>query len=143
MTNDLRTWHIVQTVELHAKRNEVWNIIGGFFTIHKWHPDIVKTDLYSNQNEMFAVRRRLTFPGQPETVEELTFFDPMDCHYRYKWHSGKWGEEVQNYQAAIRLFEAKDSGTIFQWSSTFDYFEDAISEFYWNGFRNLQRILSA
>jgi len=46
---------------------------------------------------------------------------------------------VRNYRASIRLFDV-DHGhaCIMQWVSTFDYTEDALTEFYWNGFRALQ-----
>ena len=53
-----------------------------------------------------------------------------EFHYRYKWHAGEWGEKVQNYIAEIRVFDINTCGRcIMQWSSTFDYFEDAIRHY--------------
>ena len=43
------------------------------------------------------IRRELTFPGQPITVEELVSMDNDDFHYGYKWHQGQLGEDVRNY----------------------------------------------
>ena len=136
-----RHWRVVQTVELGAPAAEVWKVVGGFFTIHKWHPDIHVTEISPEQTDMPELRRILTFPGQPKTTEELILMDNDNYHYRYKWFQGEWGERVQNYFAEIRVFEiAMGERCIMQWSSTFDFTEDALSEFYWNGFRALQRM---
>jgi len=64
--------------------------------------------------------------------------DNEDCHYRYKWHSGQWGEEVRNYHASLRVMAGDlDRSCMVQWASEFDYPTDAISTFYENGFRSL------
>jgi hypothetical protein len=87
---------------------------------------------------MSAVRRLLTFPGQPKTTEELIFMDNENFHYRYKWHEGEWGEKVQRYVAEIKVLELElDQRCVVQWSSTFYYFEDALTQFYQNGFAAL------
>jgi Polyketide cyclase / dehydrase and lipid transport len=136
-----KRWHVVQTVELAAPANIVWGIVGGFFTIHKWHPDITATEVLRNQSNLSPIRRKLTFPGQPKTIEELILMDNENFHYRYQWYSGKWGEEVQHYSADLRVFEGEMAKRcIVQWSSTFLYTKDAVSQFYWNGFHALQKL---
>ena len=139
MTNEAyKHWRVVRTVELNAPAQEVWNLVGGFFNIHQWHPDIVATEILSNQTEMSDIRRLLTFPGQPKTTEQLIFMDNENFHYRYKWHEGAWGEKVQQYVAEIKVFEIElDKRCIVQWSSTFYYSEDALTQFYENGFAGL------
>lgn len=133
-----RAWHIVRTVELGAPAREVWKVVGGFYTIHTWHPDIELTEIPEDQSAQSALRRILTFPGQPKTTEELILIDNQRFLCRYKWHSGSWGERVRNYVADIRLFDLPETKKCsFQWSSTFNYYEDAISEFYYNGFHKL------
>jgi hypothetical protein len=134
-----RSWHVVRTVELRAPASEVWQVIGGFFTIHLWHPDIIKTEIPANQTQTPALRRLLTFPGQPTTTEELVLIDNDNFHYRYKWYEGEWGERVKNYVADLRVFDLDMAArSVVQWSSTFSYTEDALSEFYLNGFGALQ-----
>jgi hypothetical protein len=136
---DDKHWHILQAVELGAPAKEVWEVVGGFFTIHGWHPDIAVTEVIPDQVETAAIRRRLTFPGQPKTTEELVFMDNENFRCHYKWHAGSWGEMVRNYVAEIKVFDISMEGRcVVQWSSEFDYTEDAVSEFYWNGFRALQ-----
>ena len=134
-----RQWRVVRTVELGAPAAEVWQVIGGFFTIHHWHPDIAELEILEDQTNLFAIRRRLTFPGQPKTIEELTSLDHDDHHYTYKWHAGAWGEAVSQYHASIRAFDLNEAERcVVQWSSTFVYTEDALTEFYENGFRPLR-----
>jgi len=134
-----KDWRVVRTVELNAPAQEVWALVGGFFNIHKWHPDIVQAEILDNQTEIPEIRRLLTFPGQPKTTEQLIFMDNDNFHYRYKWHEGDWGEKVQKYVAEIRVLEVElDQSCIVQWSSTFYYFEDALTQFYQNGFDALQ-----
>ena len=136
----IKDWRVVTTVELAAPARKVWEVVGGFYTIHLWHPDIALSEVPPNQAQLPELRRLLTFPGQPTTTEELVMIDNADFHYTYKWHAGAWGEKVQNYVADLRVLELDlDKTCIVQWSSTFTYTEDALTEFYWNGFRALQK----
>ena len=48
-----------------------------------------------DQTDLFMIRRRLTFPGQPKTIEELTSMNNDDYHYTYQWHAGAWGEAAK------------------------------------------------
>lgn len=140
MTEEYRHWRVVQSVELGVPAAEVWAIVGGFYNIHLWHPDIAMSEVPLDQTDISAVRRVLTFPGQPTTTEELILMDNEDFHYQYQWHAGQWGECVQQYRAALRVFDLHvEARSIVQWSSTFCYTKDALSEFYWNGFRELQK----
>jgi hypothetical protein len=135
-----KKWHVIRSVVLGAPAAEVWQVIGGFYTIHEWHPDISKTEIPSEQTQTRQLRRILTFPGLPTTTEELVSMDNDDFHYRYKWYQGQWGEEVKDYQASLRVLSGDlDKTCIVQWESTFEYPTDAISDFYWHGFRELEK----
>lgn len=141
---DYRHWNVVRTCELAAPRDAVWDLIGGFYTLHHWHPDIALTEIPDGQCDTRQLRRLLTFPGQPKTTEELVMMDNDDCHYRYKWHAGPWGEEVRNYCASLRVLAGDlDRTCIVQWASEFDHPTDAISTFYQNGFRALRERFGA
>ena len=86
---------MIRTVELGRPAATVWDVIGGFFTIHDWHPDITADGDPADQTTTRQLRRLLTFPGQPKTTEELISMDNDDYHYRYQWHAGAWGEAGQ------------------------------------------------
>jgi hypothetical protein len=126
---------VVSTVALNASADAVWQVVGGFYTIHLWHPDIAELAIDPQQARIPQLRRVLTFPGQPTTTEELVAIDHPGRGYRYKWHAGAWGERVKDYQAELRVVELViDQSCLVQWSSTFRYHEDALSEFYQHGF---------
>lgn len=140
---EYRSWDIVRSVDLNATAAQVWDVVGGFYTIHEWHPDIALCEVPNNQLSTRQIRRNLTFPGQPITTEELLFQDNDNFYYRYRWYQGQWGEEVQNYYAGIRVLDTdSDNRCIMQWACTFDYFEDGITEFYENGFKALEKIFN-
>jgi len=142
--NDYKHWNVTRTVELNATAEVVWEVISGFYTIHLWHPDITATEVPPEQTETRQLRRLLTFPGQPKTTEELVSMDNADFHYRYKWHSGEWGEKVKNYHSSLRVLAGDLNQTCtVQWSCEFDYPSDAISDFYLNGFKALQEMFPA
>jgi hypothetical protein len=134
-----RDWHVIESVTLNASASTVWELVGGFFNVHKWHPDIQLTEFFDKQTDISPIRRVITSFSEPKTVEELVMMNNDDFHYRYKWYAGVWGERVQNYVANIRVFAIeRDQKCTMQWSSTFRYTENPVSEFYWNGFRALQ-----
>jgi hypothetical protein len=138
MSEQDRHWDIKRTAQFGATAREVWEVIGGFFTIHEWHPDISETHILPTQTSTRQQRRKLTFPGQDPTTEELDFLDNDNFHYRYHWYEGSWGEAVKNYKASIQVFPGDlDKSCTVVWASTFDHPTDAISEFYLNGFRAL------
>ncbi len=134
-----KDWRVVQSIEVGATAEKVWDVIGGFYTIHEWHPDITELEVIKDQTETRQMRRLLTFPGQPKAIEELVMMDNADFHYRYKWHAGEWGEAIHKYYSDLRVFDLKGGTSIVQWIATFYYKEDAISEFYQRGFDELLR----
>ena len=114
-------WDVVRTAQIAAPREQVWDVVGGFYTLHLWHPDIAMTEIPPEQTAVGALRRLLTFPGQPKTTEELVMMDNADCHYRYKWHAGQWGEDVRNDRASLRVFAGDlDRSCVVQWACEFD-----------------------
>lgn len=133
-----RSWNVVRSVALASPAAPVWELVGGFFTIHTWHPDIERSEVLADATSTHALRRRLFFPGQEPTIEELVSMDEEGFHYRYKWHAGPWGERVRNYHASLRVVAGDlDHSCLVQWQSTFENPKDAISEFYLHGFEAL------
>lgn len=140
-TKEYKNWRVVTACELHAPASEVWNLVGGFYNINQWHPDIAISEVPEKQVEDRDIRRKLTFPGQPPTWEELVFMDNENMRYKYKWHKGEWGEMIQKYHAQIQVVGIElDKRCIMQWSSTFYFSEDGLTQFYHNGFKNLIEI---
>lgn len=124
-----RDWNVIRAVEVGAPAADLCAVIGGFYTMHLWHPDIEVTEISPTQTDTRQLRRILTFPGQPKTTEELVSLDDGDFHHRYKWHVGAWGERAKDYHASLRVLAGDlDATSVVQWQSTFSYPTDAISE---------------
>lgn len=135
---EYKDWHVVTTCEVYAPAAEVWEMVGGFYNINQWHPDIAISEVPEDQYKNPYIRRKLTFPGQDPTFEELVFVDNANMFYKYKWHAGQWGEEIQKYHSQIRVIEKEVGQTcIMQWSCVFYYYEDGLTQFYHNGFDGL------
>jgi hypothetical protein len=133
-------WKVIRTKVLEASAEEIWEIVGGFYTLHLWHPDIQKTEIYPDQTSNKEIRRNLTFPGQPIATEQLIFMNNQDFYYGYKWFAGPWGEEVKEYHSEIRLVELEiGKKCLMQWTGHFFYTQDALSEFYDNGLNALAK----
>ncbi len=133
-----KQWKVVRTIELNSSAEKVWNTVGGFYTLHIWHPDIKKTEIGKDQVLNPEIRRILTFPGQPTTTEQLVFMDNQHFYYGYKWHAGAWGETIKNYHSEIRVIEIEvDKKCMVQWTGHFFYTSDALSQFYENGLTSL------
>lgn len=138
-----KKWKVVRTIELNSSAEKVWEMVGGFYTLHLWHPDIQKTEISTDQTSTSAIRRVLTFPGQPTTTEELVFLDNQNFYYGYKWHAGAWGEAIKNYRAEIRVVEIEiGRRCVVQWTGHFEYTEDGLTQFYENGFAGLVKMFN-
>jgi hypothetical protein len=139
-TTGYRNWRIIQTVKLNAPAKEVWDLVGGFYTMHTWHPDIAQTNLVPKQTKTHDIKRQLIIPRQPKVVEKLVTYDGENMYYKYMWHKGRWGKKVQNYRSEIRVIETvADKKCIVQWSASFYYSSDALSKFYKRGFKALKK----
>lgn len=137
-TSNYKNYKLFTEVELSAPASEVWDLVGGFYPIHHWHPDISLSEVPEDQGNERDIRRKLTFPGQDPTWEELVSMDNANMCYRYKWYQGTWGEMVQKYHAEIMVYELKPGETcVMRWSSTFFFSEDGLTAFYNHGYDNL------
>ena len=140
-TSNYTNWKIVTTCELNAPADVVWKLVGGFYNISEWCPDISISEVQRKQNKDRDIRRKIIFTGQPPAWEELVFMDNENMRYKYKWYKGEWGELVQNYHAEIEVIETKvGKKCLMKWSSTFYYDQDAITQFYHNGFDYLIKL---
>jgi hypothetical protein len=138
---EYKNWRVVAVCELNTSAAIVWHLVGGFYNLNQWHPDILICEVPEEQGEERDIRRKLIFPGQTPTWEELVFMDNETMRYTYKWHKGKWGETTQKYHAQIQVIETElDKRCLMQWSSTFYSSEDGLTQFYQNGFENLVSI---
>ena len=94
----------------------VWDAIGGFNSLARWHPAVAKSE---ESKEGAATVRRLTLRGGGEIVERLESKDDRARTYTYSIVAGPL--PVKGYSARLHV-EASQDGTscTVEWSSTFE-----------------------
>ena len=94
----------------------VWDAIGGFNSLARWHPAVAKSE---ETKQGAATIRRLTLHGGGSIVERLEAKDERKRTYTYSIVSGPL--PVTGYEARLHVEEHKDgkSCTV-EWSSTFE-----------------------
>jgi uncharacterized protein YndB with AHSA1/START domain len=121
----------------------VWDAIGGFNSLAKWHPAVAKSE---ESKEGTATVRRLTLHGGGSIVERLDGKDDKKRTYTYSILDGPL--PVADYKATLQVEENKDgkSCTV-QWSSAFEPAGTSEPEavkvirgIYEAGFENLRRM---
>jgi uncharacterized protein YndB with AHSA1/START domain len=121
----------------------VWDAIGGFNSLAKWHPAVAQSE---EKKEGTATVRRLTLHGGGSIVERLDGKDDRKRTYTYSILEGPL--PVAGYTATLHVEENKDgkSCTV-EWSSAFEPAgasePDAVKVIrgiYEAGFENLRRM---
>ncbi|HEX2500987.1 MAG TPA: SRPBCC family protein [Methylomirabilota bacterium] len=94
----------------------VWDAIGGFNSLAKWHPAVAGSD---ETKEGAVTVRRLTLHGGGSIVERLEAKDDRKRTYSYSIVAGPL--PVSAYKATLHVEESKDGKSCqAEWSSTFE-----------------------
>ena len=84
----------------------VWDAIGGFNSVAKWHPAVAKSE---EAKEGTATIRRLTLHGGGSIVERLEGKDDRKRTYTYSILAGPL--PVAGYKASLHVEEDKNGGS--------------------------------
>jgi uncharacterized protein YndB with AHSA1/START domain len=104
------------STKLPVPARTVWDAIGGFNSLARWHPGVAKSE---ETKEGSATVRRLTLHGGGSIVERLEAKDDWKRTYTYAIVSGPL--PVTGYEARLHVEEHKDGkGCTVEWSSTFE-----------------------
>ncbi|CAF1674227.1 unnamed protein product, partial [Adineta ricciae] len=134
-------FNVIQTVRISDTADAIWKLVGGFFNIHEWHPQISATEI-DDQNTF--IKRRVIFADEMiDTIEQLQILDNEKRHYQYKNVGGNWGKLVENYESKLEVIE-DDNGrsAIVRWIGSFDSHADLVSDFYRIGLDSLAGLFS-
>ena len=94
----------------------VWDAIGGFNSLAKWHPAVAKSE---EVKEGASTVRRLTLHGGGSIVERLEGKDDKKRTYTYSILEGPL--PVSGYKATLHVEESKDGKSCkVEWSSSFE-----------------------
>src|SRR5215472_6053865 len=129
------------SVTLPGSATKVWDLIGGFDALARWHPAVAKSETVDEGGKR---RRRLSLQGGGEVVEELERQDDNTHAYSYTIVSGPL--PVAGYRAEISVRDDGTKGCTVHWSSSFEpkgtseaAATDAIRGVYQAGFDALKR----
>lgn len=103
------------STKLNVSADTVWNMIGQFGTVAKWHPAIEKSE---QRNEDGATVRELSLTGGGTIVERLEESNDGDRFYTYSIVSGPI--PVTNYTATIKVKPNDGNSCTVEWGSEFD-----------------------
>ena len=107
---------VSMSTTLPVPARTVWDAIGGFNSLAKWHPAVAKSE---EEKEGTATVRRLTLHGGGTIVERLDAKDDRQRTYTYSILEGPL--PVAGYTAKLHVAETNDgrSCTV-EWSSAFE-----------------------
>ena len=79
-----RTLRVVESVEVKAPLERVWDTVKDFDGLNKWHPGFASDELVSGANGKAGAVRKLTIKDGPVVSERLLAFDEVHHSYRYR-----------------------------------------------------------
>lgn len=128
---------------LRVRAQAVWNMIGGFNELARWHPSVVHSE---ESAEGDASIRKLTLVDGGTVIARLDHRDDKNRLYSYTLLESPL--PVAGYQARLHVREADDGlSCIVEWSSEFEPTSVPESEamhmirnVYESGFENLRRL---
>ena len=104
------------STQLPVPARTVWDTIGGFNALAKWHPAIAKSE---ETKKGSATIRTLTLHGGGAIVEQLDSKDDKSRTYSYSILEGPL--PVAKYHATLKVSEnAGGQGCTVEWSSEFE-----------------------
>jgi hypothetical protein len=107
--------NVEMSVELGAPAATVWDLIGGFDALERWHPAIERSPA---MNEGGRTIRRLALQGGGTVVEALEHLDDGARRYSYTIVSGPL--PVANYWSELCVEEHGAGRCLVRWSSRFE-----------------------
>ena len=106
---------VAMTQKLSASADQVWSRIGGFSTLHEWHPAVEKSEV---DGAGAGAKRNLFLAGGANLIERLDAEDADGRSYTYTILESPL--PVANYQAVIKVVDNGDGSSTVDWSSNFD-----------------------
>lgn len=129
------------STKLPVPARTVWDTIGGFNNLARWHPAVAKSE---ESKKGGATIRTLTLHGGGTIVEELKIKDDKSRTYSYSILEGPL--PVTKYQSSLHVID-DGAGCTVEWSSEFEpagapasEAEKVIRGIYEAGFQNLRKM---
>ena len=112
-----QTLHVVESVEVKAPVDKVWDAIKDFDGLNKWHPGFSADELVSGANGKAGAVRKLTVKDGPSFTEKLLSYD--DAHHSYHYMIVESPLPIAHYSSTISVRAGGAGMTKVVWSGRF------------------------
>jgi uncharacterized protein YndB with AHSA1/START domain len=112
-----KTLKIVESVNVAAPVDEVWDAVKDFDSLHKWHPGFSADEIVKGKNNTPGAVRKVTVKDGPSFTEELLAFDAAKHTYKYRIVESPL--PVRDYVSHITVKPGPGGGSRVTWSGTF------------------------
>ncbi len=115
--------HAEGTVELKAAPDRVWDVVGDFTGIHRWHPGVKGATLLEGQNRQALAVRQLDLGDGQWLISELLDWDGSQRTLRYRILKSPL--PIVNYVARYSVEPTRSGGSSFTWKAEFRRRDDS------------------
>lgn len=142
--------NVKESITVDAPPAKVWQAIGDFDAIDRWHPAVESAEIIEGENNEPGARRHLMLAGDGGTIdEELVARDDDRMSYSYRIVEGVL--PVRNYSAEIAVEAAHGNASRILWTGSFDAAEgvedakaqEVITGVYTGGLKNVKKMMQA
>ncbi|MFO1266765.1 MAG: SRPBCC family protein [Rubrivivax sp.] len=109
--------HAEGTVHLKAAPERVWNVVGDFTGLHRWHPGVKGTTLLEGTNRKPPAVRQLDLGEGQWLISELLEWNGKQHTLRYRILKSPL--PIVNYVATYAVKPAPNGGSTFVWKTDF------------------------
>jgi len=108
---------VTKEAVINTDAKTLWATVGGFGTLHTWHPGVASTALTGNGTTV-GDKRELTLGDGAKVFETLEGLDDAKMTQSYTITQSPL--PVANYHSTISVSAAGDGKANFKWTSTFE-----------------------
>lgn len=112
-----KTLKVSEKVEINASAEKVWENLGDFGALEKWHPAFAKTEIVGGTNNKVGAQRVLTLKDGGKINETLTAYSASKKTMTYKITESV--VPVSHYSATIDVISKGANKSLVIWHATF------------------------
>lgn len=112
-----KTLKVSEKVEINASAEKVWENLGDFGALEKWHPAFDKTEIVGGTNNKVGAQRVLTLKDGGKINETLTAYSASKKTMTYKITESV--VPVSHYSATIDVISKGANKSLVIWHATF------------------------